>query len=410
MERTGMRRLWRGAVVALAVAGASAVMAAPNSSTSDFGASDNPQPAKPAAAAVAPRQTTDSNGTAAKSVAPAVNAQNLAAEKASEVQPTRSTPSGNDTREKIATAPAAGLGQGSNSPAYDAAQKPAVAPRLGVDAVYGHPDSGEGLQPTVTPIGREAHNLIEGLLNPMMISISVFVLALLGYVMFRFRASKNPVASRTSHNTAIEVAWTLGPVLILAAIAVPSFRLLANQYDPPKAGLTIKATGHQWYWEYNYPDYGDFSFDAIMKSDKEAKATGTPRLLDTDNRVVVPVGVTVKVLTTGADVIHGWTVPAFWVQMDAVPGRINETWFKAERPGLYFGQCYQICGTKHGFMPIAIEVVDRATFLRWIAAKQKENGIKPVGPGIVSGTAVPPSIPALPTTTAAATPAAAPAA
>ena len=396
-----MRQVWRGTVVALALSVGASAFAVTGDRTPDFGAVDNPQPAKSAAGSVAPRPTTENNGTTSKSVAPAVKAQDLAAEKATEVQPTRTAPTGNDGRGVIATAPAAGLGQGSNSPAYDAAKKPDAAPRLAPDAVYGHPAGGIGLQPTVTPIGREAHAMVEHILNPVMIGISLLVLALLAWVMFRYRAARNPVASRTSHNTAVEVAWTLVPVLILAFIAVPSFKLLANQYDPPKAGLTIKATGHQWYWEYNYPDYGDFSFDAIMKSDKEAKATGTPRLLDTDNRVVVPVNTTVKVLTTGADVIHGWMVPAFWVQMDAVPGRINETWFKAERPGLYFGQCYQICGTKHGFMPIAIEVVSRADFLRWVAAKQKENGIKPVGPGIV--TAATPSAPALTTTAAVAT-------
>ena len=171
--------------------------------------------------------------------------------------------------------------------------------------------------------------------------------------------------------------WTVVPVLILVWIAVPSFRLLANQYEPPKAELTIKATGHQWYWEYEYPDQGGFSFDSIILSDADAAKHGDPAKLGVDNRVVVPVGATVRVLTTAADVIHAWAMPAFWVQMDAVPGRINETWFKVDRPGVYYGQCFQLCGTKHAFMPIAVEVVSQARFAQWVAAKQKENGITP---------------------------------
>jgi cytochrome c oxidase subunit 2 len=237
------------------------------------------------------------------------------------------------------------------------------------------------LQPPESPIAREAHGMVKAVLDPMMVIITIFVVLLLGYVIVRFRRARNPQASRTSHNTTIEVLWTLVPVLILVWIAVPSFRLLANQYEPPKADLTIKAIGHQWYWEYEYPDQGGFSFDSIMLSKDEATKAGSPQLLDVDNRVVVPVGVTVRVLTTAADVIHAWTIPAFWVQMDAVPGRINETWFKAERPGVYFGQCNQLCGTKHAFMPIAVEVVSKERFAEWVAAKQRENGITPPVPG-----------------------------
>jgi cytochrome c oxidase subunit II len=171
--------------------------------------------------------------------------------------------------------------------------------------------------------------------------------------------------------------WTVVPALILLFVAVPSFRLLANQYDPPKADLTIKAIGHQWYWEYEYPDQGGFTFDSVMLTNEEAAARGTPKLLDVDNRVVVPVGATVKILTTAADVIHAFAIPAFYVKMDAVPGRINETWFKTDRPGVYFGQCSELCGTKHAYMPIAIEVLPKAQFDAWVAAKQKENGIEP---------------------------------
>ncbi|KAB7647504.1 cytochrome c oxidase subunit II [Polymorphobacter fuscus] len=248
-----------------------------------------------------------------------------------------------------------------------------TAPTAGI----GQPGGGIQLQTPVTPIGVEAQYLANGVLNPLMAATSVFVLILLAWTVFRYRAAANPVASKTSHNTVVEVVWTLVPVLILVWIAVPSFRLLANQYSPPKADITIKAIGHQWYWEYEYPDQGGFSFDSVMLTDAESAKRGSPKLLDTDNRIVVPAGATVKVLTTAADVIHSFAVPSFWVKMDAVPGRINETWFKVDRPGVYFGQCSELCGTKHAFMPIAVEVVTPARFAEWVAAKQAENGITP---------------------------------
>ena len=246
-----------------------------------------------------------------------------------------------------------------------------VAPTPGI----GQPSGGIGLQQPMTPIAREAHSMVVNVLDPLMFAVTVFVLALLSWTVWRYRAKANPNPSRTSHNTVVEVVWTVVPVLILVWIAVPSFRLLANQYTPPKADITIKATGHQWYWEYEYPDQGGFSFDAVMLTPAEAGKRGSPNLLDTDNRVVLPVGSTVRLLTTAADVIHAWAMPSFWVQMDAVPGRINETWFKVDRPGVYYGQCFQLCGTKHGFMPIAVEVVSKARFAEWIAAKRAENGI-----------------------------------
>ncbi len=249
-------------------------------------------------------------------------------------------------------------------------------------ASYGQPTGGWELQAPVTAIGRQAQDLTNLILNPMMAVVTVFVMILLAWVIWRYRASANPVASKTSHNTTIEVVWTVVPVLLLAFIAVPSFRLLADQYDPPKADMTIKATGHQWYWEYEYPDQGGFSFDAVMLTDAEAATRGSPKLLDTDNRVVVPVGATVKVLTTATDVMHSFAMPSFWVKMDAVPGRINETWFKVEREGVYFGQCSELCGTKHAFMPIAIEVVSKPKFDAWIAARQQENGIEPAAPTV----------------------------
>jgi len=248
-----------------------------------------------------------------------------------------------------------------------------VKPEPGI----GQPSGGYQLQMPVTAIAREAQVLTNGVLNPLMTATVVFVLGLLMWTVFRYRAAANPVASKTSHNTTIEVIWTVVPVLMLVFIAVPSFRLLANQYTPPKADITIKATGHQWYWEYEYPDQGAFSFDAVMLTKEESEKRGSPNLLDTDNRVVLPVGTTVRLLTTAADVIHAWAMPSFWVQLDGVPGRVNETWFKVERPGVYYGQCFQLCGTKHGFMPIAVEVVSKERFAEWVAAKQKENGITP---------------------------------
>jgi cytochrome c oxidase subunit II len=266
---------------------------------------------------------------------------------------------------------------------------PAAVPALTApSADYGVPRGGWDLQLPATDIAVEAHNMINWVLNPVMAGVSVFVLALLAWTLFRYRASANPVPSKNSHNTTIEVIWTVVPALILVVIAFPSFRLLANQYDPPKADITIKAIGHQWYWEYEYPDQGGFTFDSVMLTNEEAEKRGTPKLLDTDNRVVVPVGATVKILTTAADVIHSFAIPAFYVKMDAVPGRINETWFKTDRPGVYFGQCSELCGTKHAYMPIAIEVLPRAQFDAWVAAKQKENGIEPK-PAVEAAAAVP---------------------
>lgn len=267
-----------------------------------------------------------------------------------------------------------------------AAAPAAVMERVAPTPGIGQPiDKGYDLPKSVTAIGDYGHWLNTELMLPIMSVVVLIVLGLLGWVMFRYRASANPVASQTSHNTLVEVIWTVVPVLILVVIAVPSFRLLADQYDPPKPDLTIKAIGHQWYWEYEYPDYGPFSFDSVMLTDAESAAQGSPRLLDVDNRVVVPAGATVKILTTAADVIHAFAIPAFWVKMDAVPGRINETWFKVDRPGVYFGQCSELCGTKHGFMPIAIEVLPPEKFNAWVAAKEAENGNETPGPRFQTG-------------------------
>ena len=162
--------------------------------------------------------------------------------------------------------------------------------------------------------------------------------------------------SRNTHNTTLEVVWTLVPVLILVVIAVPSIRLLAHQYDPPRADVTIKAIGNQWWWDYEYPDHG-ITFTSRILTDEQAAARGEPRQLAVDNRMVVPVGATVKMIVTSNDVIHAWGVPAFWTKIDAVPGRLNETWFRADRTGVFYGVCYELCGAQHGYMPIAVEVV-----------------------------------------------------
>ena len=196
--------------------------------------------------------------------------------------------------------------------------------------------------------------------------ITLFVLALLVVVVVKFNAKANPVPSKTTHNTLIEVAWTLIPVLILVGIAVPSFRLLFQQLDIPKADLTIKATGKQWYWSYSYPDNGKFEFDSLLAQDKK------PRLLGVDNEMVVPVNKVVRVLTTGADVIHAFAVPAFGIKIDAIPGRLNETWFKATKTGMFYGQCSELCGKDHAFMPIAIRVVSDQEFATWVEGAKKK--------------------------------------
>jgi cytochrome c oxidase subunit 2 len=196
--------------------------------------------------------------------------------------------------------------------------------------------------------------------------ITLFVLALLVTVAVKFNAKANPTPSRTTHHTLLEVAWTVIPVLILFGIAIPSFRLLFYQLDIPPADITVKATGKQWYWSYAYPDDGNFEFDSLMAQDKQ------PRLLAVDNDLVVPVNKVVRVLTTGADVIHSFAVPSFGIKIDAVPGRINEIWFKAEREGVYYGQCSELCGKDHAFMPIAVRVVSDADYATWLADAKKK--------------------------------------
>ena len=212
---------------------------------------------------------------------------------------------------------------------------------------------------------RDIVNFHNNLLLPVIIAISVFVLFLMIYTCIRFRESKNPVPSKTTHNVAVEVLWTLIPCLILIVMAVPSFKILYKQDTIPKADLTVKAVGYQWYWGYEYPDE-NIIFESYMIKEKELKEN-QPRLLTVDNEVVVPVNKVVKVLITANDVLHAWALPSFGVKRDAVPGRINETWFKAEKVGTYYGQCSELCGIKHAFMPINVKVVSDEDYQEWLS-------------------------------------------
>ncbi|MCY7339227.1 MAG: cytochrome c oxidase subunit II [Sphingomonas bacterium] len=269
--------------------------------------------------------------------------------------------------------------------AATAAPAPSIvfaAPTPGI----GVPDGRKGIQDQVTEVGRTAAAFHNGPLLIMCAAISLFVLLLLGYTMVKFRRSANPIPSRTSHNTLIEVIWTVVPVLILVAIAIPSIRLLRTQYSPPPADVTIKVIGNQWYWTYQYPDNGGFEIVSNILKEKSEVPAGQrfrtdadgPPLLAADERLVIPVGKVVKFIITSTDVIHAFAIPAFWTKMDATPGRLNETWVKVDRVGVYFGQCSELCGARHGYMPIAVEVVPEATFNAWIASKGgTPKGAKP---------------------------------
>jgi cytochrome c oxidase subunit 2 len=237
-------------------------------------------------------------------------------------------------------------------------------------AATGQPEPWQlGMQKGATPVMDNIiwfHDFLLWLIG----AITLFVLALLVIVAVKFNARSNPVPSRTTHNTTIEVIWTVVPVLILVTIAVPSFRLLFLQLNTPPAEVTVKATGKQWFWSYSYPD-SKFEFDSLMVQTKDLKP-GQPRLLSVDNEMVVPVNKVVRVLTTGADVIHSFAIPSFGIKIDAIPGRINETWFKAEREGMYYGQCSELCGKDHAFMPIAIHVVSDRDYTAWLEQAKKK--------------------------------------
>ncbi|MFA9475097.1 MAG: cytochrome c oxidase subunit II [Filomicrobium sp.] len=244
--------------------------------------------------------------------------------------------------------------------------------------VFGQSVDGQvGLQNAVTPVAHSIHDFYN-LVTTIIIVITLFVLGLLVYVMYRFSESRNPTPSRVTHNTLIEVLWTVLPIIILVIIAVPSFKLLNLQYAYPKADLTIKATGYQWYWSHQYPDQGGFSFDSYMLDDEGRnelieKGIDAPRNLAVDNEVVVPVNKVVHVLVTAEDVLHNWTIPAFGSKTDAVPGRLTATWFKAEREGVFYGQCSELCGLNHAFMPIAVRVVGEETFNKWVEARKADD-------------------------------------
>jgi len=242
----------------------------------------------------------------------------------------------------------------------------------------GHALPGQmGLQEAATPISHELHTFYD-LTNIIIIAIAIFVLILLLYVMFRFNEKSNPTPSTTTHHTLLEVAWTVIPILILVVIAIPSFKLLMNQYTYPKPDLTIKAIGNAWFWEHEYPDYGNFNVTSNMLTDEEvaernAKGVPSPRLLSVDNEIVVPVNKVVHVLVTSNDVIHNWTIPSFASKTDAVPGRVTATWFQAEREGIFYGQCSELCGLNHAFMPIAVRVVSEQVFNEWAGAMQAKD-------------------------------------
>ena len=252
------------------------------------------------------------------------------------------------------------------APAGAAAYQP-----LGPEWIKGQPTPGGiDFQKQYSPTGHFAYKMHNYLLMPIITAITLLVLGLLLWVMAFYNHRRNPVPSKTSHNTLIEILWTVIPVLILVVIAVPSITLLSRQYkSPPKDALTIKATGYQWYWGYSYPDNGGFEVISHMLPDEEAIKRGEPPQLGADNRMVVPVGVPIRLQTTGSDVIHAFAVPSLWFKLDAVPGRINEKVLFVEEPGIYYGQCSELCGARHGYMPIAVEAVPMDKFNAWVASQ-----------------------------------------
>lgn len=254
--------------------------------------------------------------------------------------------------------------------AGDAAPAASAYEPLGPEWIKGQPTAGAwDVQEQFSPIGDTAASLHVGLMWIMGI-ICLFVLALLVWVIVRYRRGANPTPSKTTHNTFIEVVWTLVPVLILVGIAIPSISLLTEQYQsPPEDAVTIKVTGYQWYWGYGYPDNGGFEVISNMMPEDEAEAQGLPPLLAVDNRMVVPVDTPLRIQTTAADVIHSFAVPSLWFKIDAVPGRLNERLLVIEEPGIYYGQCSELCGARHGYMPIAIEARPRDEWEAWVRAQ-----------------------------------------
>ena len=254
-----------------------------------------------------------------------------------------------------------------------AALAASVAAGSAAAAVVGAPQSGEiGFLPADSPVQSDIEWFHNAILLPVTIGISLLVLALLAYVVFRFNERANPTPSRTAHNGPLEIAWTVLPALVLVVIAVPSFRLLAQQLVIPAPDMTLKVTASQWHWTYGYPkNDGAFSFDSLIKEDKDLKP-GEPRLLTVDNAVYLPVGKVIEVDVTSQDVIHSFSVPSFGVKIDAIPGRLNKAWFKAEQEGVFHGQCSNICGIDHAFMPVEIHIVSQDAYQTWLARAKKQ--------------------------------------
>ncbi|WP_223806801.1 cytochrome c oxidase subunit II [Novosphingobium sp. LASN5T] len=318
---------------------------------------------------------------------------------------------------QVMAAPAAAPVAAAAAPAADAVQPAAKADAGAEKSSYvpAKPTPGKGqpvagalsFQDQYSITGQQALRMYDYVLMPIITVITLFVLVLLLFVMARFRRSANPVASKTSHNTLIEVIWTLLPVLILVVIAVPSIRLLAAQYTPaPKNALTVKATGYQWYWGYTYPDNGGFEVISNMLPDEEALKRGEPPQLGADARMVVPYGEPIRMQTVGADVIHSFAVPSLWFKLDAVPGRINEKELFIKEPGVYYGQCSELCGVRHGYMPIVVEAVSRPQFEAWVKAQGGTVGPKEAAPAAAPAAAAPAADASAPAADASASPAA----
>ncbi len=292
-------------------------------------------------------------------------------------QPAPAAAAASEAPSYSASAPAADA-SAAPAPVASAAAPVAMTAASGVTYVPARPVAGKGqpiagaygFQDQYSPIGQEALRMHDALLMPVITAVMLLVLVLLLVVMARFNRRANPVPSRTSHNTMIEVIWTLLPVLILVVIAVPSIRLLAHQYKaPPKGALTVKVTGYQWYWGYGYPDNGGFEVISNILPDDEAIKRGEQPQLGADKRMVVPAGEDIRIQTTGSDVIHSFSVPSLWFKLDAVPGRINERVLHINEPGVYYGQCSELCGVRHGYMPIVVEAVPRPVFEAWVKSQ-----------------------------------------
>jgi cytochrome c oxidase subunit 2 len=233
---------------------------------------------------------------------------------------------------------------------------------------------GLGLQEAASPVMEDIRWFHNNMLLPIITVITLFVMALMLYVMIRFSKKNNPTPSSFTHNTAVEVLWTVVPVLILVAIAVPSFKLLYKADRIADPDMTLKVTGNQWYWSYSYPDHGEFEFDSYMLEDADLPE-GAPRLLSVDNKVVLPVDTNIRILLTASDVLHNWAVPAFGIKIDTVPGRLRETWVRITREGTYYGQCSELCGVRHAYMPIEVEAVSKEKFEAWVQQAQAQYGV-----------------------------------